>query len=102
MSLELRLPLEVDKGTALVDLARDCSAACYLGDDTGDLPAFAALEQLSVERGMPTVSIAVVGPETPPAVAEAADLVVARPDEALELLQWLADEARQSRSTGHR
>jgi trehalose 6-phosphate phosphatase len=94
MAIELRLPLEVDKGTALRELIAPCSAACYLGDDTGDLPAFAALSQAG-KRGMATVSIAVVGAETPPPVIEAADLTVGGPERALDVLRWLGEEAKR-------
>ena len=38
MSAELRPPLDVDKGSVVGGLAAPCSAACYLGDDLGDLP----------------------------------------------------------------
>jgi trehalose 6-phosphate phosphatase len=96
MAIELRLPLEVDKGTALRGLITPCSAACYLGDDTGDLPAFAALSE-AAERGMATVSIAVVGTETPPAVIEAADLTVDGPEPAHDLLRWLAEQGQRRR-----
>jgi trehalose 6-phosphate phosphatase len=93
MALELRLPLDVDKGTALRTLVAGCTAACYLGDDTGDLPAFAALTELAAARGMATVSVAVVGTETAPEVIEAADVTVDGPDDALVLLRRLADRA---------
>jgi trehalose 6-phosphate phosphatase len=94
MSLELRPPLDVDKGTSVRDLVGESAAACYLGDDTGDLPAFAVLAALSADRGMTTVSAAVVGPETPSEVVDAADLTVDGPEEALGLLRWLAGQAR--------
>lgn len=97
MALELRLPLESDKGTALRTLVAGCSAACYLGDDIGDLPAFAALTELTAARGMATLSVAVVGTDTAPAVIEAADFTVDGPEEALGLLRSLADEAQSRR-----
>ncbi len=67
-----------------------CSAACYLGDDLGDLPAFAALEHLASVEGLTTVSVAVVDSESAPEVAEAADVVLGGPLEALNTLRWLA------------
>ena len=74
-------------------LVEGCSAACYLGDDLGDLPAFAALARLASEHGLATVSVAVVDQESAPEVAEAADAVVSGPGQALILLRWLADTA---------
>ena len=90
MSIELRPALAVDKGSVTRSLVEGYSAACYLGDDLGDLPAFAALADLTALAGMPTVSVAVVDAESDPQVAEAADLIVSGPDEALALLEWLA------------
>ncbi len=90
MSIELRPALDVDKGSVVRRLVQGCSAACYLGDDLGDLPAFAALAALST-AGMATVSVAVVDDESAPEVAAAADLTLSGPREALDLLGWLAD-----------
>jgi trehalose 6-phosphate phosphatase len=90
MSLELRPPLAIDKGTVVCDLASGCTAACYLGDDLGDLPAFAALSALADEEGMATVSIAVVDDESDPQVEAAAKVTVNGPQEGLGVLSWLA------------
>ncbi len=90
LSLELRPPLPVDKGSVAEALVRGCSAACYLGDDLGDLPAFAALHRLSERSGLVSVAVAVTDGESAPEVADAADLVVAGPARALALLGWLA------------
>jgi len=89
MSVELRPPLEVDKGSVVRGLAASCSAACYFGDDLGDLPAFETLADMGRE-GMSTLSIAAVDDESDPSVAAAADVVVAGPRRALAVLAWLA------------
>jgi trehalose 6-phosphate phosphatase len=91
MSVELRPHVDIDKGTVTRQLTAGCSAACYLGDDLGDLPAFAALADLSRHHGMATVSMAVVDDESAPEVLEAADLSVNGPAEALQVLAWLAE-----------
>ncbi|HLH29366.1 MAG TPA: trehalose-phosphatase, partial [Acidimicrobiales bacterium] len=93
MSIELRPPLDVDKGTAVERLGAGCSAVVYLGDDLGDLPAFALLRRLSAERGTATVSVLVVGAETPAELGEAADVTVEGPEGAVAFLRWLATEA---------
>ncbi len=93
MSLELRPPLPVDKGSSIQRLVAGCSAACYFGDDLGDLPAFEALGRMATEGGVATVAVAVVDDETPAEVGEAADVIVSGPFEALGLLRWLADAA---------
>jgi trehalose 6-phosphate phosphatase len=92
MSLELRPPVAVDKGTVVRQLAAGCSAACYLGDDLGDLPAFADLASLAGEQ-MATVSVAAVDGESAPEVVAAADITVTGPAGALEVLRWLARSA---------
>lgn len=89
-SFELRPPLEVDKGTATLALAEGLAAACFVGDDRGDLPAFAALEHLAQSTGMATVRVVAASDETPASLLEQADLVVDGPLGALELLRDLA------------
>ncbi len=90
-SLELRPPLSVDKGTVLRRLTGSCTAACYLGDDLGDLPAFAELSDWAAEDGRDGVAVAVIDEETAPEVAALADLTVTGPAAAGTLLAWLAD-----------
>jgi trehalose 6-phosphate phosphatase len=85
MAIELRPAIDTDKGTVVAALARGCSAACCFGDDLGDLPAFEVLGALAAE-GLPVARVAVTDDESPAAVAAAADLVVAGPRGALELL----------------
>ena len=81
--LEVRPPVDADKGTAVsaLLLAAGIDRALFAGDDTTDLDAFRALDGL--ELG---VRIVVDSPECPPALREAADLVVAGPAGLLELL----------------
>ena len=84
--LELRPPLAANKGTAVRHLlARSgLTRALYAGDDTTDLDAFVALEGLEL-----AVRVAVASAESPPALREAADLVVGSPAELLVLLREL-------------
>ncbi|MBV8463769.1 MAG: trehalose-phosphatase [Acidimicrobiales bacterium] len=93
MSVELRVPLEVDKGTTIAALSADAVAVCYFGDDLGDLPAFATLRRLGHQPDRTGVSVAVTGPETPGAVIDAADMTVPGPAGALALLGWMAAQA---------
>ncbi len=97
MSIELRPPSDTDKGSVVRALASGGSAACYLGDDLGDLPAFAALSDLAASEGLLTASIAAVDEESAPEVAEAADAVVEGPAGALAVLDWLAGAADEAR-----
>jgi trehalose 6-phosphate phosphatase len=91
-ALELRPPLAIDKGRVVETVAGGCSAACFVGDDAGDLPAFAALDRLA-RRGLDVVRVAVADEESPDALVTAADIVVAGPADALALLDRLAAAA---------
>ena len=84
--LELRPPVEADKGTAVRWLLaeRGLERALYAGNDTTDLDAFRGLDGLEVG-----VRVAVASPEGPPELREAADLVVDSPAELLELMRTL-------------
>jgi trehalose 6-phosphate phosphatase len=99
---ELRPPLDVDKGTVVRTLAAeragDLDNAAAFGDDVGDLPAFAALGELSDPAGRPlyTVRVAAVDAESPRQVAEQADLRVAGASGAVALLRALAERASPS------
>ncbi|MFZ0664565.1 MAG: trehalose-phosphatase [Acidimicrobiales bacterium] len=89
MSVELLPPIGVDKGTVVSNFAAGMHAACYFGDDSGDLDAFSALDALSL-AGTSAVRIAVGASESPPELIAAADLVVADPEEVCLLLKALA------------
>ena len=86
MVLEVLPPVEASKGTAvrrLLDRA-GLSRALYAGDDTTDLDAFAALEELDVG-----VKVAVRSAEVPALLLERANVVVDGPDDLVELLREL-------------
>jgi trehalose 6-phosphate phosphatase len=88
MSVELRPPVQMDKGTVVRRLAAGLTAVVFAGDDIGDLPAFAVLRDLRT-AGVVTLSIAAGGPETPGDVAAAVDLVVDGPDGIIDTLRRL-------------
>jgi trehalose 6-phosphate phosphatase len=84
--LEIRPPLNADKGTAvraLLDSA-GLERALYAGDDDTDLDAFRSLDGLEV-----AVRVAVVSAEAPTDLGLAADLLLGGPEELLELLRQL-------------
>jgi trehalose 6-phosphate phosphatase len=88
-SWELRPPVLTDKGTVVEELAAGLQAVCFVGDDTGDVPAFGVLARLRA-GAVDTLAVAVGGPETPPEVLAAADLVVEGPAGVLQLVDALA------------
>jgi trehalose 6-phosphate phosphatase len=89
MSYELRPPVDHGKGLALEEAAEGLAAACFFGDDRGDLDAFDALDRLAA-RGVDVVRVAVRSEEAPGELFERADLVVDGPPEVLRILERLA------------
>jgi trehalose 6-phosphate phosphatase len=86
--LNLLPPLTISKGTALIQLARrrGLRRLVYLGDDVTDAHAFKALAVLGQSGELQTLSIGVVGAETPTSVSEIADAWVPSEAAAAELL----------------
>jgi trehalose 6-phosphate phosphatase len=84
--LEVLPPVGSNKGTAVRRMLeeRRLRRALVAGDDTTDLDSFAALNGLDV-----AVRVAVGSAESPPALLEAADLVVGSTSEFLALLRQL-------------
>ena len=92
LTLELRAPVGVDKGTATAALAAGAHAALVAGDDRGDLAAFAALCRLQ-EQGRLThgLRVAVRSPEAPPELLRQADHEVDGPAGLQAFLDRIAD-----------
>ena len=84
--LEVLPPVGSNKGTAVRRMLEEHSLhrALAAGDDTTDLDSFAALDGLEV-----AVRVAVGSTESPPALLEAADIVVDSPAEFLAVLRDL-------------
>jgi trehalose 6-phosphate phosphatase len=80
LTLELRAPVGIDKGTATSELAAGAHAALAAGDDRGDLAAFAAIARLR-DRGRLAhgLRVAVRSPESPPELLDQADHTVDGP-----------------------
>jgi trehalose 6-phosphate phosphatase len=89
--VELRPPLSIDKGSAVVSLAEGNAlrAAMYLGDDTTDVDAFRALKEWSRRTGNPSLAVGVAADDSV-AVAVEADLRLSGVDEVEELLRALS------------
>jgi len=86
--LEIRPPVDADKGTALRELLRLSGArrGLYAGDDTTDLDGFRGLAEAGLDVA---VRVAVASDEGPAELQEAADLVVDGPQELADLLGQL-------------
>lgn len=87
-SIELRPPIQADKGTVIEAAGEGLKAACFFGDDRGDLTAFDALDRMAAQ-GVATLRCGVNSPEAPAELIERADLVFDGPAEVVEVLTVL-------------
>jgi trehalose 6-phosphate phosphatase len=87
---ELRPAVRGDKGDAVRRVVAESRAreVVVVGDDLGDLAAFAAVAGLAADGG-DGLRVAVRSAETPPALLAEADLVVEGPPGVLDFLQRL-------------
>jgi trehalose 6-phosphate phosphatase len=92
-SVELHPPVTMDKGRAVLELLSGCDPVVMLGDDVGDLSAFAALGELA-GAGAEVTRVAVRSAESPPELLAAADVIVDGPSAAVEWLDALLSSPR--------
>ena len=88
--LEIRPATAITKGDAIAYLAarHSLNALVFVGDDTTDIDGMRRLPALD---GIHTVGVAVVSPETPELLIEAADYEVSSVDEVADLLDLLVE-----------
>lgn len=89
-SAELHPPVDHDKGTVVEGLLAESAArvACFVGDDVGDLPAFAAIDRFRAGGGE-GYKVVVASAEAAPELLGTADVTVPDPDGVLALLRAL-------------
>jgi trehalose 6-phosphate phosphatase len=89
MVVELRPPLEVNKGTAVKDLVEryQLRGGIYMGDDIGDIDAFRVMHQKGFS------SLCVIADETPDDVSREADYSVNGVSDVARFLKWFAGVA---------
>jgi trehalose 6-phosphate phosphatase len=100
--LEICIP-GIDKGSAVRELLGDGTgtgagsragagfgAACYVGDDVGDLHAIGEVQAWARRTGQPALTVA-VSPDGMSPVAEVADITVPDPPAVIALLRQLID-----------
>lgn len=87
-SVELFAPGASDKGSVVRELADGLSCACFIGDDLGDLAAFAALDELA-RAGQEVLRIAVMSEEVPEELARRADVRLDGPEQVRSFLEQL-------------
>jgi trehalose 6-phosphate phosphatase len=91
MVWELRPAVRGDKGDGVRRVVAESGARAVVvvGDDLGDLPAFAAVAELAAE-GHDGLRVAVRSQEAPPDLLASADLVLDGPEGVLDFLRRLA------------
>ena len=89
--LELRSPGGLNKGYAIRKLAQDweLDGVIFLGDDTTDLDAIRALEELAGKEGLRGLGAAVMYDDSPEGLLKAADYGLNGVREVQDFLIWL-------------
>jgi len=100
MLFEIRPPLQMNKGTALRDLAHEfeLDALIYIGDDTTDVDAIHAARELRTARSCFAYGIGVTADETPQLVIDSADFLVSSVSGVESLFESILSAARASSS----
>ncbi|WP_438874502.1 trehalose-phosphatase [Symbioplanes lichenis] len=81
MVVELKPPVDQDKGMVISEGVLDAGCAWYFGDDMSDIKAFDALRaREAVDPAFIGVCVAVANPETGADVSNAADLTLESPE----------------------
>jgi trehalose 6-phosphate phosphatase len=81
MVVELKPPVDQDKGMVISEGVKDAGCAWYFGDDMSDIKAFDALRaREAVDPRFFGMCVAVANPETGAEVSSAADLTVESPE----------------------
>jgi trehalose 6-phosphate phosphatase len=91
--VELRPPVVINKGTAIVELVRQraLNGVVYFGDDITDVDAFVAIRTLRESGAVAAESVAVLSAETHPSVSSMADVTVPGVTACIDLLASLAE-----------
>jgi trehalose 6-phosphate phosphatase len=96
MVVELKPPVDTDKGAVVRTAAQSLSGAWYFGDDLGDLPAYAALDELARRPGFHAVRVAIANADgAVVSLTERADLRLAAPEQVPPLLRAVLAARRE-------
>ena len=93
MVVELRPPLQIDKGVSIENVirTRGLRGAIYLGDDQTDIDAFRTLRRLTTTGVCQGVAVAVLHSETPAQLAAEADMTLPNAEATPGFLRWLLE-----------
>ena len=98
MSINLLPPVEMDKGTAVLELIREyhLQSGVYLGDEITDIDAFRAIHAASRDSDFHGVAVGIISPEMPDELLAEADFTLDGVDAVERFLGWLSQTVSQS------
>jgi len=92
MAIELLPPVEVNKGTATLDLIKgyDLQGGIYLGDDLTDIDAFKAIHSASNSSDFQGLAIGITSQEMPEGLLAEADFTLSGISDVERFLKWIS------------
>jgi trehalose 6-phosphate phosphatase len=93
--IELRPPLEFSKQNVVLEVTKreSLDAVAFIGDDSVDIPAFQAIDELKA-KGLSGLKVAVFSEEVPDDLLSLADLVLTGPADVVGFLEDLREAAQ--------
>jgi trehalose 6-phosphate phosphatase len=97
MAINLLPPVEIDKGSATLDLMKEYSlqGGLYLGDDLTDLDAFRALHTAGRDLNFHGLAIGILSPEMPEELVRETDFTLNGVRDVGRFLKWLSQNVLQ-------
>ena len=98
MSINLLPPVEINKGTSVLELIKEYSlqSGIYLGDDLTDIDAFSAMRAASYDLDFQGFAIGITSKEMPKELISEVDFTLNGVKDAERFLKWLSQIATQS------
>ncbi|GAH58313.1 unnamed protein product [marine sediment metagenome] len=95
IAIELLPPVEVNKGTATLDLIRgyNLQGGIYLGDDLTDIDAFRAIHSASHSSDFQGLAISIISQEMPEKLVAEADFTLNGVIDVERFLKWMSRAA---------
>jgi trehalose 6-phosphate phosphatase len=96
MAVELKPPLDIDKGSTVENIVDGLKAAWYFGDDLGDLPAFAALRRKNdTDERFSGLAVGVGNDTVVDEVLRNTDVFLTSQQLVVDLLRYVRDGVRR-------
>jgi trehalose 6-phosphate phosphatase len=98
MAIDILPPVEVNKGTATLDLIQgyNLQGGIYLGNDTTDIDAFRAIHAASRDSNFQGIAIGIISQETPEELMTEADFTLNGVNDVERFLKWMSQTVLQS------